>query len=94
MKKNNVFHGRRILRIFLSVNRGGNSTSFLFSLHCLLCLVCCKTAVRKLVHKDSLVGGDYDDDKEEDGDDENRESAEKEYLSFLNPLSQLQNTNI
>ena len=46
------------------------------------------------MHKDSLVGGDYDDDNEEDGDDENRESAEKEYLSFLNPLSQLRNTNI
>ena len=46
------------------------------------------------MHKDSLVGGNYDDDNEEDGDDENRESAEKEYLSFLNPLSQLQNTNI
>ena len=47
------------------------------------------------MHKDSLVGGDYDDDEEEeDGDDENRESAEKEYLSFLNPLSQLLNTNI
>ena len=73
----------------------GNCTSFPFSLQGLQCLVCCKTAVRKLVHKDSLVGGDYDDDDdEEDGDDENRESAEKEYLSFLNPLSQLQNTNI
>ena len=44
------------------------------------------------MHKDSLVGGDYDDEEEEDGDDENRECAEKE--SFLNPLSQLQNTNI
>ena len=91
-KEKNVFMADKDFSF--SVTGEGNCTSFPFSLQCLQCLVCCKTAVGKLVHKDSIVGGDYDDDNEEDGDDENRESAEKEYLSFLNPLSQLQNTNI
>ena len=75
-KEKNVFMADKDFSF--SVTGEGNCTSFPFSLHCLQCLVCCKTTVRKLLHKDSLVGGYYDDEEEEqEGDDENRESAER-----------------